>query len=95
MIELDSTDKVMPKGPLKFEVDLAKRIGRHNMVWKAPESIPTVWKEGVPTGNGDFGTLMYGYPENLSFALAKNDIWDCSGLKESRFPKGKFKDFRS
>lgn len=33
------------------------------------------FRSGMPIGNGDFGASMHGMPDNLTFNIAKNDLW--------------------
>ena len=33
------------------------------------------FRAGLPIGNGDFGASMHGMPDNLTFNIAKNDLW--------------------
>lgn len=33
------------------------------------------FRSGLPIGNGDFGAVMHGSPDNLTFNIAKNDLW--------------------
>ena len=33
------------------------------------------FRAGMPIGNGDFGASMHGMPDNLTFNIAKNDLW--------------------
>ncbi|MDP2815444.1 MAG: hypothetical protein Q8O19_02060, partial [Rectinemataceae bacterium] len=58
----------------RFDIDLERLLSPNDMIWeKGP---PACWCEGAPVANGDFGAVVYGYPECLSFALGKNDVWD-------------------
>ncbi len=84
----------LPEEALRFQADLSKRLAGHDMVWGEPSGPPSSWKEGAPLGNGDFGALVYGHPDNLSFALGKTDLWDRSGSGRSGFPAGTFDEFR-
>ncbi|MFH1614095.1 MAG: hypothetical protein ABIG61_03285 [Planctomycetota bacterium] len=94
VISFASAEKVLAERYLRFKPDLSGRLSKHDMVWGEPSGPPASWKEGAPVGNGDFGALIYGYPDNLSFVLGKTDVWDRSGKRESRFPKGTFKEFK-
>lgn len=53
------------------------------------------FRSGMPIGNGDFGASMHGAPDNLTFNIAKNDLWwddydaplpcyPCGGIKQMR-----------
>jgi len=33
------------------------------------------FRSGMPIGNGDFGASMHGFPDNLTYNIAKNDLW--------------------
>jgi len=87
----DST--VMPEDHLRFRVDLAKRIAHHDMVWPAADGLPGGWAHGAPLGNGDFGTVISGSPDNLTFVLGKTDIWDRSGPGRSDLATRTFAEF--
>lgn len=77
---------------LRYQLDLGKHLARHDMVWaKGPSPH---WAQGAPLGNGDFGAMVYGYPDNLAFALAKTDLWDRRHADHSPFPGGTFQDLR-
>lgn len=92
-IFFSSAKSVLPERYLRFQVDLEQRIADHDMVWGKPHGPPASWKEGAPVGNGDFGALIYGYPDNLSFVLGKTDSWDRSA-KNSAFYGESFEDVR-
>jgi len=109
LVPFQTSREVMSEEHLRFRVNLAERIARHDMVWgEAPTQTeswhdrifspssgpPASWKEGAPLGNGDFGALVYGGFDNLSFALGKTDLWDRSGPGKSNFPDGTFQEFR-
>jgi len=77
----------------RFAADLGGLIGRHDMVWGEPDGPSADWRRGAPIGNGDFGAIISGYPDNLTFALAKTDLW-VRLADESNFPSGTFADVR-
>ena len=87
-MKIANSQEVLPESFEKFRVDIASRLSNHDMLWGEPHGPPASWKDGAPIGNGDFGALVYGYPDNLCFALGKTDIWDRSGPQRSAF-KGK------
>lgn len=93
-IGINNADNVMPESLLRFKPDLAARLAAHDMVWGEPHGPPASWRAGAPIGNGDFGALIYGYPDNLCFALGKTDLWDRGGMQRSTFPDGTFAEFR-
>ena len=84
--------QVLPASLLRYKLDLGKYLARHDMVW--PEGPSGHWARGAPLGNGDFGAMVYGYPDNLTFALGKTDIWDRRHADHSPFPGGTFADLR-
>lgn len=46
------------------------------------------WDEGIPLGNGFIGTLVWGEPRQLRFALDRSDIWDTTpfpGIESEEF----------
>lgn len=48
----------------------------------------TRWDEGIPLGNGFLGTLVWGRPKQLRFALDRSDIWDTTpfpGIENEEF----------
>jgi hypothetical protein len=85
---LDTAAAVLPEAVFPITVDLAERLATHDPRWAAPHGPPGCWREGAPIGNGDFGALLYGWPDNLCFALGKTDLWDRHGDGRSAF-KGK------
>ena len=89
-----ATEKhVLPERFIRFATDIQKRISRYDMVWGEPSGPPASWREGAPIGNGDFGAMVSGYPDNLSFVLGKTDIWDRS-VRKSFFPGSSFAEIR-
>lgn len=73
---LRTAEAVLPESLFPIQVDLAERLANYDPRWEAPHGPPGAWREGAPIGNGDFGALVYGWPESLSFALGKTDLWD-------------------
>jgi hypothetical protein len=73
---LRTAEAVLPESLLPIRVDLAERLAHYDPRWEAPHGPPGGWREGAPIGNGDFGALVYGWPDSLSFALGKTDLWD-------------------
>jgi len=45
----------------------------HNLSFK---SLPTVWDEALPLGNGELGALIWNREGNLRFSLDRVDLWD-------------------
>ena len=87
-------DEILPESYSRFKLDPSRYLAQSDLVWEAPEGPPANWIDGVPVGNGDFGAMVYGYPDNLSFALGKTDIWDRRDIGRSNFPAGTFADLR-
>lgn len=53
------------------------------------------FRAGMPVGNGDFGASMHGMPDNLTFNIAKNDLWwDDYDAPEPCYPDGGIKTLR-
>ena len=67
--------EIMPATAAPGAFNLPERMARHNPVWKGEAAYPAYWTLGAPLGNGDFGTIIYGAPDNLTFLLGKNDLW--------------------
>ena len=84
---------VMTEKHNRFTVDLENLIGRHDMLWGRPDGPPADWRRGAPIGNGDFGAIISGYPDNLTFALGKTDLW-VRLADQSNLPPGTFEDVR-
>ena len=73
---LRTAEEVLPESFFPIQVDLAERLANYDPRWEAPHGPPGGWREGAPIGNGDFGALVYGWPDSLTFALGKTDLWD-------------------
>ena len=71
--------------------DLAALLARHNPRWGTLPGPQGYWSAGAPLGNGDFGAMAYGPPENLTLALGKNDLW-WRPTTASHFPPGSYAD---
>ena len=53
------------------------------------------FRSGMPIGNGDFGASMHGMPDNLTFNIAKNDLWwDDYDAPEPCYPDGGIENVR-
>jgi hypothetical protein len=83
--------EVMPAQAAPFPCDLPTRLARHNPVWYGESAFPGYWTLGAPLGNGDFGALVYGGPDNLTFLLGKNDCW-IRATEKSHFPGAGYAD---
>jgi len=77
---------------LRFQPDLDDLLAPHDMVWR--NRLPSNWREGAPLGNGDFGVLISGEPDNLSLSFAKSDVWDERNDDRSVFPGSNFRELR-
>lgn len=75
----------MPAAAAPMVFDLPARITRHHPRWTGAGAYPGYWSAGVPLGNGDFGAIIYGGPDNLTFTLGKNDLW-LRASEKSHFP---------
>lgn len=67
--------QIMPAAAAPAPFDFPARLARHNPKWTGAAAHPGYWTAGAPLGNGDFGALIYGGPDNLTFVLGKNDLW--------------------
>ncbi|MCQ2463770.1 MAG: glycoside hydrolase N-terminal domain-containing protein [Clostridia bacterium] len=53
------------------------------------------FRSGMPVGNGDFGAVMHGLPDNLTFNIAKNDLWwDDYDAPQPCYPDGGIENVR-
>lgn len=77
--------EIMPVDAAPMPFDVSERIRRHNPKWTDAAAYPAYWTMGAPLGNGDFGAMIYGAPDNLTLALGKNDLWVRS-TEKSHFP---------
>jgi len=82
--------EVMPAEAAPCAFDLPERLTRHNPRWGGEEPAGC-WVDGAPLGNGDFGAMIYGPPENLTCILGKTDLWIRS-TERSFFPPGSYAD---
>jgi alpha-L-fucosidase 2 len=78
----------MPAAAARFDTESSEGLGRHNLRWTGPAGPSGFWVEGAPLGNGDFGALVYGGPENLTFLLGKTDLWVRRTERSYCFPPG-------
>ncbi|MHB9132421.1 MAG: glycosyl hydrolase family 95 catalytic domain-containing protein [Armatimonadota bacterium] len=84
-------NEIMPADASRFSTDLSAYLFRHNMVWTGEAGPPGFWSYGAPLGNGDFGALVYGGPENLTYVLGKTDLW-VRRAERSYFPDCRYAD---
>jgi len=83
--------EIMPLEAAPMAFDLPERIARHNPKWTGEASNRGYWSMGAPLGNGDFGALIYGAPDNLTVLLGKNDLW-LRASERSHFPGKNFEE---
>lgn len=81
--------EIMPADAAPRAFDLPERIARHNPKWTGEAANRGYWSMGAPLGNGDFGAIIYGPPDNLTLALGKNDLW-LRATDKSHFPGGSY-----
>lgn len=81
----------MPADAAPSPLDLPTRVAKHNPRWSPAEGPISYWAAGVPLGNGDFGAILYGPPENFTLLLGKNDLW-LRNNERSTFPAGTYAD---
>lgn len=79
---------------LRFDGNIVHRLKKYAMAWGEPHGAPGDWRAGAPIGNGNFGAMQYGYPDNLSFALSKTDIWNRFPDTPSTFKGKSFEHLR-
>jgi len=77
--------ETMPDAAAPHAFDLAERSAKHNPRWEGAVANNGYWSTGAPLGNGDFGALIYGAPDNLTCLLGKNDLW-LRASQRSHFP---------
>ncbi|BEG98031.1 glycosyl hydrolase family 95 catalytic domain-containing protein [Bacteroides sedimenti] len=56
------------------------------------QSLPTVWDEAIPLGNGIIGALIWQKGDNLRIGIDRADLWDLRPVKE--FEKSKNYSYR-
>ncbi|MCE9591287.1 MAG: glycoside hydrolase family 95 protein [Planctomycetes bacterium] len=78
--------RVMPGSAAPETIDIAARVARHDMKWPVAAALSGQWFGGAPLGNGDFGAMVSGPPDSLTFLLGKNDLWVRPG-EPSTFPR--------
>jgi len=78
----------------RYRIDLESLLTRSDMVWGDPDGPPADWRAGSPIGNGDFGAMVYGYPDSMGLVLGKSDVWDRRNDEQSYFPGKTFSEFR-
>ena len=78
----------------RFKIDLPELLDRHDMIWGEPEGPPADWRAGAPIGNGDFGAMVYGYPEAIGFVLGKSDVWNRQNDDRSQYIGKTFDAYR-
>jgi alpha-L-fucosidase 2 len=83
--------EMMPEAYAPEPLDLQAHLARQNPQWAGEKGYVAYWGEGAPLGNGDFGAMVYGSPENLSLVLGKNDLW-LRTTDRSYFPGKNFED---
>ena len=60
----------------------------HNLEFN---SLPKVWDEGMPLGNGFIGALVWQKDSNLRFSLDRSDLWDLRPMKNLTGPEFNFR----
>ena len=59
----------------------------HNLEFN---SLPKVWDEGMPLGNGFIGALVWQKDNNLRFSLDRVDLWDLRPMENLSRPEFSF-----
>ena len=78
----------------RYKIDLPTLLDRHDMIWGDPHGPPADWRAGAPIGNGDFGAMIYGYPDAMGFVLGKSDVWNRRNDDRSEFVGERFSEYR-
>ena len=78
-LKLANADSVLERKYARFVGDPAEIISRSNVIIDKPTA---EWLDGMHLGNGDLGAMVYGPPENMTYCLSKNDIWDLRYVKD-------------
>lgn len=65
-------DETMTPGRMRIKTDGCEEAKRH-IIERDGSSVD--FRSGMPIGNGDFGAMIHGYPDNYTFHIAKNDVW--------------------
>ena len=64
--------ETMAPGRMRIETNGKAEASKHIIRRKGTAAD---FRSGMPIGNGDFGASMHGMPDNLTFNIAKNDLW--------------------
>jgi hypothetical protein len=78
----------------RFTLDLESRVRRHDLIWGEPHGPSADWTRGAMLGNGDLGVAVYGFPDNLSMAFGKTDLWDRRDPGRGFLPQCTFAELR-
>jgi hypothetical protein len=84
----------LPAEHTRYTLDLPTLLDRHDMIWGDPQGPPADWRAGAPIGNGDFGAMIYGYPDAMGFVLGKSDVWNRRNDDRSEFIGETFSAYR-
>lgn len=65
-------DEMMSDGYMRVKMAPLKKVKSH--AFSRSQTVAD-WRQAMPIGNGDFGASVHGYPDNLTFHIAKTDVW--------------------
>ena len=65
-------DETMVCGRMRIDTDGKKEAKKYSFT---RSGTGREFRDGMMIGNGDFGASMHGMPDNLTFNIAKNDLW--------------------
>lgn len=65
-------NETMVRGRMRINTNGVAEAAKHKFIRKGTAAD---FRSGMPIGNGDFGASMHGMPDNLTFNIAKNDLW--------------------
>ena len=77
---------------MRIKTDGAKEAGKHTFTRRGTGAD---YRAGLTIGNGDFGASMYGLNDNITFTIAKNDLyWNDYDAPVPCYPDGGIKAVR-
>ena len=85
-------NETMQRGRMRINTTGAAEAEKHSF---RRNGTAADFRSGMPIGNGDFGASMHGMPDNLTFNIAKNDLWwDDFDAPQPCYPDGGIETLR-
>ncbi len=85
-------NEIMRPGRMRINTSGKAEAAKHTFKRKGTAAD---FRSGMPIGNGDFGASMHGLPDNLTFNIAKNDLWwDDYDAPQPCYPDGGIENIR-